>query len=126
MDNFRINVTARGEQTLRDAMKLAFLQHAKGAKFWAVRPADEDKPLRMIFYWTDGAKDILPFGFTMDPEGCADFAGRWLAEAEYDFEPDHDGHNTKGWRIYNEGWGHVDRDWQAVVAVTPVWAMHGK
>lgn len=128
MDNFRFDITAGGDKTFKDAMNLAFLQNSKGAKFWAVRPADGTKPLRMVFYWTDsdGAKDVLPFGFTMDPVGCAEFALRWLAEADYGPQPDHDGDNSKGWRIYNEGWGHVDGHWSAIVAVTPSWSMHGK
>lgn len=59
----------------------------------------------------------------MDAAGCADFASRWLAEAEYGAEPDHDGCNTRGWRVYNE---KCDGHYGAIIAVAPAWACHGK
>lgn len=64
--------------------------------------------------------------FTLDASGAADFATRWLSEVEYGPQDDHDGHDTKGWRIYNESWGHIEELRSAFVAITPEWAMHGK
>jgi hypothetical protein len=150
MDNFHVDITAEGDATLVAAMKLAFRPHSKAVGY-AVRSAfageREDmpegapkwhrpdwkygkrpKPLRLVFFWSDYEKraDMVPFPFKQDAEGAAEFARRWLAEADYGSEPDHDGDNGKGWRLYNEAWGHVDSDHSAFVAVAPEWAMYGK
>lgn len=54
------------------------------------------------------------------------FIEAWLKEADYGSQPDTDGHNSKGWRIFNEGWGHVCGMWQAFVAIEPEWLTYGK
>jgi hypothetical protein len=92
----------------------------------------EPKPLRLVFYDNrykssepeGGDQTALPF--TLDAAGAADFAARWLAEADYGKQPDHDGDNGRGWRLYNESWGHVDGHFSAIIAVAPNWAMYGK
>jgi hypothetical protein len=86
------------------------------------------KPTRMVFYWADfdTVKDRLSLPFKLDAAGAADFASRWLAEVEYPNEPDHDGSNAKGWHAYCEGWGHVDDEHSAFLAIAPRWSMHGK
>jgi hypothetical protein len=51
----------------------------------------------------------------------------WLSNAaDYGRQPDHDGDNEKGWRCYNEAWGHIGSDWTAFAAFEPVWLMYGK
>jgi len=51
--------------------------------------------------------------------GAADFAHHWLDEADYGNEPDHDGHNTKGWTVFNQHWGHVYEIRSAIVGSNP-------
>lgn len=132
MDNFRIDIMSEG--AIQPAMTLAFGQwHTSGATHYAVRSASpaEDRRLarsqRMVLFWTKpSAADAIPFPFKMDAVGAADFATRWLAQADYGHKPDHDGDNGRGWRLYNECWGHVDDDSAAFVAIAPAWAMYGK
>jgi hypothetical protein len=148
MDNFHIDITSEGD--LAPAMKIAFgrWNKAVGYAVRAAYPGEREevpegapkhfrpdwkygkrpKPLRLVFFWSDYEKrpDMVKFPFTLDAEGAADFAKRWLAEADYGKEPDHDGDNGKGWRLYCEGWGHVDDDHSSFVAVAPSWAMYGK
>lgn len=147
MDNFRLDITSAGD--LGPAMALAFNppRHAIG---YAIRDAIEGerwseaecerhphlwrdwktppRPRRLVFYWslTQECEEIVALPFKLDAAGAADFAKRWLAEEDYGSEPDHDGSNGKGWRLYNESWGHVDGHWAAFVAVAPTWAMYGK
>lgn len=152
MDNFRFDMTAEGKETLKEAVALAMKQNRR-IRGYAVRPAspaitDEKynhlnrpaKPLRLVLFWAaiepgNGLKEFadapeqqyVGFPFEMDAAGAADFAIRWLeGAAVYGGEPDHDGDNSKGWRVWNEAWGHVDNQWQACLAIQPVWAMHGK
>lgn len=148
MDNFLINIVSEG--SLVAPMKLACGTWRNKIVGYAIRdavageaysedclkdPKDkyklkldrEPKERRLIFYWTKTDRpDFVAFPFTLDAEGAADFASRWLAEEDYGRQPDHDGDNGKGWRLYCEGWGHVDSEYQAFVAVSPRWAMYGK
>lgn len=91
---------------------------------WSTKP----KQKRLVFFWAEPTNDpaFVKFPFAMDIEGMADFATRWLASLDYGRRPDHDGDNGRGWNVYTEGWGHVDGQWQAFVAVSPAWAMYGK
>jgi hypothetical protein len=125
MDNFHIDITSEGD--LSDAMKIAF-KGAAGSKAEAylIHP---DKGL--IFFWSAHPNDhpdkrLVPLPFKLDAAGAADFAKRWLAEQDYGRQPDHDGHNGKGWRLYNESWGRVGDFTYSFVAVMPEWAMYGK
>lgn len=118
MDNFYIKITSKG--SLLKAMEIAFDQ--RRAEAFAI---DADKGL--IFLWRQsGTKPWQPLPFKMDASGAADFATRWLAEADYGREPDHDGDNGKGWCIYVDNWGRVDGYDYSIVAVKPAWAMYGK
>ena len=119
MDNFHIDITSEG--SLEPAMRIAF--GAKSAVGYRV-VADTHM---MVLYWSlSGTKGVTSLPFKMDAKGAADFVSRWLAEQDYGPQPDHDGDNGKGWRLFNETWGHVGGEWQAFVAVRPCWAMYGK
>jgi len=82
----------------------------------------------LVFFWSatglPGGAAVLPFEMPL-PEAAA-FAEGWLRQAEYGPQPDHDGSNGKGWRVFNEAWGHVGGYWQALLAVQPAWAWYGK
>lgn len=154
MDNFALNITAEGEPTLKLAFDAAFTHNAPGAKatHYSVREpqegerqekpdgvpkhwqapwkyGQEPRPRRIVFFWhapEQSQPDVVALPFSLDAAGAAEFAMRWLAEAPYGREPDHDGDNGRGWRAYVEGWGHVDGSHYAVIAVSPSWAQYGK
>lgn len=104
----------------------SYLQDPRNANLleWYRKP----KPARMVFYWSefDTVMDRVALPFKLDASGTADFASRWLGEVAYPDEPDHDGDNVKGWRAYCEGWGHVDDEHSAFLAIAPRWSMCGK
>lgn len=80
---------------------------------------------RLVLFWTpDEVMTPLPAPLGIDD--CIPFVTAWLNGADYGREPDHDGSNRKGWRVYNEEWGHVAGRWQAFAAVEPVWLLIGK
>lgn len=124
MDNFRINITAEGRQSLLKAFEIAAAHHASAVGYVV------DAGAGLIFVWhvVEGRATKLPF--KLDAAGMADFAERWLGEADYGKEPDHDGSNGRGWRVYNDAWGHVEctgfDEFYAICAVKPEWAMYGK
>lgn len=122
MDNFHLDLTSKGQNTLRQAMQL-FNNRASKVAGYRVCPERG-----MILYWcaSRNGDDVTMLPFKMTLEQAADFAYQWLQEADYGTEPDHDGDNEKGFRLYCEGWGHVNNDYSAFAAVKPAWAMYGK
>lgn len=118
MNNFRVDVTSEGKINFDKVMSL-FNHTAIGYRIDAgITPI-------LIFYWAE-TKSMIPFPVALSEEEFADMAHKWLSLVDYGPQPDHDGDNDKGWRIYNEAWGHVHDEWQAFVAVEPAWAMYGK
>jgi hypothetical protein len=70
---------------------------------------------------------VSPLPFKMDKQGLCDFAWAWLQKgADYGSRPDTDGDSERGWRVYNEGWGHVSGNCYAIVAIQPFWFVYGK
>ncbi len=119
MDNFRIDVTCEGDEALRAVMTIAFTQH-RSAVGWRLDPE-----YGMILYWTDHkGTNALPFPH--DAEATFHMVKKWLETQDYGREPGHDGSNGKGFRVYNEAWGHIGSEWQAFLAIKPEWAWYGK
>lgn len=116
-------------------LKVAFSEHRK-AHGWAelpTPPATQPGPRRgerrLVLYWVDPEKSVEgyhPFPAPVDAEAAAPFIRAWLDVVDYGRQPDHDGDNAKGWRVYNESWGHVAGRFQAFVAIEPAWFMYGK
>lgn len=125
MDNFTIDVTWEGEKTFRTILELVMKQKSAKVTHYAVAP-----DYGMILFWTEpgrGAKDIAQkMPYAMDTAAAIDFVWNWLKTADYGDQPDHDGSNGRGWRIFNEAWGHVKDEWAAICAIQPAWAMYGK
>jgi len=118
MDNFQFDMTSRGTETLKKALCLFNPPSRKVSGY-------STDGTKLVLYWRQTTKAVdLPYPMTLDQ--AADFAAGWLDHADYGPEPDHDGDNEKGWRLYCESWGHVDNDPSAFAAVQPVWAMYGK
>ena len=88
----------------------------------------DEKNHRLVFYWSrpDAGDDYFPLPVQCDADVITPIIERFLVIAKYGDEPDHDGHNKRGFRIYNEAWGHVDGSSRAFMAVAPCWAMFGK
>jgi hypothetical protein len=135
MNNFNVDITSQGD--IGPALALAFSKRGAAMGF-SVQEVDRkadvtswtptlSREQRLVFFWAEpqrkeGFRPLAKFGFAT----AADLAKTWLDQVDYGPEPDHDGSNLKGWRIYNEIWGHVGGERTAIVAVTPRWAMLGK
>ena len=142
LDNFKIDIIARSQQSLLKALEIAFAHNNPGglvASYEIKKLVKNDFNditdnlngktafiLRWIKRNNTDRPEIVNFSFNLDVIGAADFAMRWLAEQDYGYEPDHDGDNEKGWRIYTGAWGHIDGDHYAICAIMPEWAMYGK
>lgn len=130
-DNFRFDITAwrghyaDGRDMLEDCLKIALGGHLY-ATHWSVS-ADNKK---LTLYWSDPKKPgAVPLLSRANLSTIATYVRVWLHELGregYGPEPDHDGSNSMGWRIYNEAWGHVDDCPYAICAIEPEWLWHGK
>lgn len=80
----------------------------------------------MILLWHEEGKDCVKLPFPLAADKAAMFIADWLESLVYGRQPDHDGDNGKGWRLFTEGWGHVAGNHYAIIAAQPAWAMYGK
>lgn len=119
MDNRQLMIKAEGKDCFDLAMRLAFNTYKKAKGYVVI-----DNTL--VFYWADYEKAIkLPF--EMKVEDAINFAWAWLENTPCSTnEPDHDGDNGKGYMVFNESWGHVFNAYEAIIGITPIWAMYGK
>ena len=118
MDNRKIDLHLEGKEDFELAMKLAMdVTMTEGYRI--------DKGM-LILYKADSDRAIkLPY--KMGVHETINFVWGWLQQnPPQEKEPDHDGHNGRGFRIFNESWGQVGGEWQAFIAIKPIWAMYGK
>jgi hypothetical protein len=154
MDNFHIDVTAAGRAAFDTAMGLAMYSHSKAVAY-ALHPklglvlfwSDHEKEIadrtEMPSFsphvnrelWDQLYKEscakvvrvpVQKLPYPMQGKALVEFAWNWLETAERGEQPDHDGENEAGWRVYCEGWGRVGDAQYSFVAIQPVWAMYGK
>lgn len=116
-DNFHFDMTG---VPLKLALEVATCGRGLGAVAWRV----EDNK-KLVLYWTASPKST-PLPSKLEGDALEGFVKAWLDNADYGSEPDHDGDNGKGCRVYNESWGQIGLEWQAYVAIEPVWDMYGK
>jgi len=87
---------------------------------------NESGHLTLILCWSD-SPDTIPLPYPLNANGAIGFVEGWLENAgDPGKEPDHDGDNKAGWRVFTGTWGHVSSYTYSVVAVQAIWAMYGK
>jgi hypothetical protein len=130
MDNFLIDLTAEDDATLREALVIVFRHNAPGRKatHW-LELSDAKKRKTLVLMWHEEEREgveIQRFPVPLDADGAFEMVYRWLEAADYGHQPDHDGDNGHGFRIYCGACGHVENLTYSIVGVSPAWAMYGK
>lgn len=132
MDNRIFNVNGNGDTALLRALRLAFEQEGDRTKCagWKFEP---ENGIVLFWYVGDSDKDInqLP---DLTADEVFNLVSAWLRSddakkvpcVEWDADYDHDGHNSLGWRVYCEDWGHVGNHRNAICAIKPAFMWHGK
>ena len=130
-DNFHIDVHGEGGRVLNLALEIAFSSR-KATHFIktkvqsnSIAYKNETELDTLIFLYRDD-KGCSPFPVTMTCNEIVPIASRFLQEVEYGPEPDQDGSNERGFRVFNQAWGHIAGSRCAIVAVQPCWMMYGK
>lgn len=130
MDNRIFNINGTGQNSLRKALELAFDQVKSKADGYIINP---EKGFILVKYNDDHS---IPFPIPLDSESVAPIVWHWLQKDpqitlnNWDRDFNHDGHNSKGWRVYCEDWGHIKvKNYEyrnVIVAITPAYMWHGK
>jgi hypothetical protein len=137
MDNRQFNINGQGKEMLQRTIRLAFEQEGQRttAKAYVIDP---DKGLVLLWH---PVKETMPFPAHFNADAATEFIWAWLQSepkmehTDWDADLDHDGHNSMGWRVYCEDWGHVqlgprhstkEASHYAIVAVKPAYLWHGK
>jgi len=133
MDNVVFNVNGSGEKFLAKVLALAFEQNFT-PEGWK-----KDKNKGIVLFWSlheEGGKEVLPFRLSPTPEKLAKDIIQifrtedWVKEIplkDWDADIDQDGHNSKGWRVFTERWGHIEGNgWASFLCITPAYLWHGK
>lgn len=141
MDNPVFDVNGSSKEMLQAAIDLKLYQRYpydhKGQHRtvvgWMVDPK-----VGLILLWAIDEKNPAHNKFItpLRAEELIDHVWAWLktpdAEAVpldggWDDDIDTDGHNSIGWRVFNEGWGHVGAaSWYAICGIKRVYLWHGK
>lgn len=135
MDNFSINLTAESKETLLEVLKIVFKHNCPSgkAKFWTEKKIETNPEWIgtdinrnvLILLWHE-EKGSVKLPSPIDAAGSCELAWNWLMEQDYGPEPDQDGDNEKGFRVYCNHWGHVEGYHYAIIGIVPAWAMYGK
>ena len=139
MDNRVFNVNGSGQETLAKVLELAFSQEGQNTKaeYFVV---DKKKGLILLWYVNDTwRKKVSKFLTPLTAKAVTPMIAEWLQSDEaktieldhWDENADHDGSNSKGWRVYCERWGHIEGEDGlsydgSIVAITPAFMWHGK
>jgi hypothetical protein len=129
MDNRIFNVNGTGKEALLATLKLAFDQ---GGERTTAKGYFIDPTKGMVLVWHCEGKEVTPFPAPLKAETAAVVAWEWLQTEpaveckDWDEDFAHDGHNSAGWRVYCEDWGHVAGNRYAIVAIKPAYCWHGK
>lgn len=126
-DNAIFNVNGSGFERLKLALELALGDSTIVG--WKVK---KNKGI-CLYSYSSSDKEINLFPTPLSYDEVASVVFKWLEsdEAEtielsdWDYDLDHDGSNSLGWRVYTEDWGHIDDDWH-MVAITPAYLWYGK
>lgn len=130
MDNRIFNVNGSGKEMLAAALDLAFKQDSYSKTCSAF---SETKDSGLILLWCKGqGQNDLPAD--LDSAACVDFVLKWLVSdfakevklSKWCENHDHDGHNSDGWQVYCEDWGHVGGNHYSICAIKPAFMWHGK
>lgn len=140
-DNRIFNVNGRGVLMLRDALDLVCdngYVESVGGKFVPahkrkISASIVERDFGLVWLWTD-CNGCTKYPVALTIQQAAEISIAWLDSDEakameyegWDANSDHDGSNTRGWRVYCQDWGHVGEMWEAICAVHPAYLWHGK
>lgn len=129
-DNVLLNINGKSDDDLISALRLSFAMHSSGGARGYIKHREKG----LILLWYTGAdKDAHEFPSKLSADQVMPMVTAYLGSEDavnvelehWESDADHDGHNSAGWRVYAEDWGHVVSS-RAICAVKRVFLWHGK
>lgn len=130
-DNRIFNINGAGTEMLEAVLDIAFIQaghkHAIGWK--------ESIEHGILLCWHDCDKDVNKFPIPLTAKEIVPMLAAYLNDddtwariktEDWDEDADHDGSNSRGWRVFCEDWGHVVGNHYVFIAIKPAYIWHGK
>ena len=145
MDNKQIDIISEGNDDLKSTLKLiwgdsktkviqymytrlktetSYFGDPVDSHYTSSQISAKGVPILILFKWD--ATNAMKLPYPMDLDDSFSFIKGWLKNVDYGQEPDHDGTNNHGWRVFTERWGNVAGYSSAMVGIQPAWAMYGK
>lgn len=120
MDNRIISIASEGKGDFDLAMQLAMTTPRKTTIGYRIY---ENK---LVLYWAP-SDSMVKLPYAMNVGETINFVWGWLEKTSPSRnEPDHDGSNGKGFCVFNEAGGRVFGEWEAFIAIEPIWAIYSK
>lgn len=136
MDNkiFNVNGRLEDEDVLLMTLQLAMKQEWGNNLTIAGWSFDINKGMILHRFTKDNRNNLIPFPNPLTAEQLLPIVISFLNSDKaksiecdnWDADLEHDGHNSKGWRIYTEDWGRIGDDWTSYIAIKPAYMWHGK
>ncbi len=138
MDNKLLNVNGKEKPLLQMALQFAFHQGNYGkSQFCSAWRESKTHGLILYSYGPPESRksECNKFPTKMSHIDMTEIVWNWLMDdfaqgveplSEWCGDMRHDGHNSTGWQVYLEDWGHVDNDWGTICAIKPAYMWHGK
>lgn len=137
MDNFRLDLTGESIETLKEGLSIAFRHNAPGGRttHWAeveVKTLPEwdgasgTRKALVLLWHEDTSLKSQAFPTRLENQKVVEIVLEWLKGADYGPEPDHDGSNGRGFRLFCDHWGHVAGSHYGIIGIAPAWAQWGK
>lgn len=134
MDNKVFSVAGETKEQLNLALQSALLDaygNDETIKGWCF---DEEKGIVLFKYSHDKCNDFMS---PMDANGLTEMLWKWLQDSKqaeefkitesWDKDIDHDGSNSRGWRLYTEDWGVIGKfSHGSYLAFVPRYNWYGK
>lgn len=119
---YDFKVEAESLSALDDTVQLAFTLYGEGIgrNRETTVVAFKDNGEAGITLYVQQVEGSTPLPFPHEASDCARLLRGWLKGAPYGKQPDHDGHNNKGWKI------KTPDSWSAILVCHPRWIVYGK
>jgi hypothetical protein len=124
MSGSRSLLEVNGDSLFRLQKAMELLDLWEAGKFTIVGFTIDENRIVLFEY---PHSSMTPFPAPMPVSFVAAMVHAWLTTATYPEEPDHDGDNERGWRLYKEDWGRIDKfEHGSVCAIEPMWIEYDK
>lgn len=125
----QFDVTSDDREDLIDVLSIAFRECTKVTECYEIEHRATGQVLIFRWHAPETRKHTEKFIASleeMEQDTCLAIIRAWLRKVDYGPEPDTNGSIKRGWRFFNEAWGHVFKDHYAAFGVLPVWIVYGK